>query len=390
MTWTVVLRSGSYDHLTNATIQFDRWGQTTRQHMISCATWEQGFDQAQQQGYSHALFVDSGTGFEDWFEWKNLIDHYPHQGLIAHLIWHPGQQLELHPQCWFVDLERFSLSDLTATVVTHPVPVRSTTNLHDDYTPLWVRSGTQTMTYTTTGFGQGLVARQLADGLGIVNWNNTARGLKWFAYNETQEQLKIRTREYCDLAEHQLWVLNNEPVKLAQGTRLLTPGSGMCWILNAIHPHKQLHILDISQTQIDFCQQLWQQWDGNNYGDFAWQFIQQRQLQHYEIDLADIDPIQRLKLHNHEQFVTHVNSKFHSVLKDLEIDDFARSWQHAQATKSMTFDRGNLVDWILKNGTLDYDAIWCSNILEYKWTWLNNNYSEIDQFKQAIQLLEQL
>lgn len=388
MTWVVVIKTGTNINASLSSIEYDRYGQRTQQPVIVCDDWATGFQQATDLGYKQALFVDSGTVFTDWSQWQTFVDSYPHQGLIAHLIWHPGKCLVLDSQCWFMDLEFFHAEDFSTEHVAHPQPSRSDVNLHDDYTPLWVRPAQQNIDYDTDGFGQGLIARQLRRGKGIVNWNKQARAIKWYLYPEQPElltQIHVATKDYTTLAEKQLWVLNNESTRVATGSGLLAPGAGMMWMLNIIQPNiKHLQIVDISHVQIKFCLELWHNWNGVDYGSFAWDFIKHHGLKHFEIDQADLSALERLKLHNQKTFVAHVNAKFDSVLNEHGIRDFAQHWAQAKQNKQPNFVVGNLVDWVLENGVDNYDCVWCSNILTYKWTLLNNTQAEFEQFKNKV------
>jgi hypothetical protein len=107
MTWPVILKDGPDRNQTLATIKFDTFGNNTNQQIFICKEWAEGLTWAKQQGHTWALFVKSGTMITDWAQWKQLVDHYPHNGLIAHLIWHPGQQLYLDDQCWFMNINNF-------------------------------------------------------------------------------------------------------------------------------------------------------------------------------------------------------------------------------------------------------------------------------------------
>ena len=115
MKWPVVVKAGTMLNQTLSCIKFDKFGARTNQEIFVCDTWENGFVWAKQAGHSHALFVDSGTIFVDWKKWCELLESYPHSGLIAHLIWHPGQTLYAHDQCWFADLSKFTVEDFPFT-----------------------------------------------------------------------------------------------------------------------------------------------------------------------------------------------------------------------------------------------------------------------------------
>jgi hypothetical protein len=376
MTWPVIIKRGADLNLTLATVQFGKFGEITNQEIFVCDEWIQGFAWAKQHQHSLALFVASGTVFKDWSQWQQLIDQYPHRGLVAHLIWHPGKELYINDQCWLMNIDYFEQNDFEQNDFEYSCPIRSDQNLHDDYTPLWIRPGSNKTHTTTTKFGQGIIARQMNRGQPAMNWNNAARDLKFFGNlpNDLFEQ-------YNNIAENQLWVFNNEPVTVVGLPSLVTPGSGLSWMLNIINSAtKQIQIVDISHVQIKFCQTLWSQWDGKNYGEFVWDFIAQHKLTHFEIDQAKLSALDRLKLKNRRRFVDYVNQTFESAVDS----NFASQWQHAQQNKQVDFCNNNLITWVLNNDTDKYDHIWCSNILNYKWTLLHTTVGEYLRFQKKL------
>lgn len=380
MSWPVIILDGPLRNQTLSGIQFDKHGAITNQEVFICDTWIEGLTWAKQKKHTSALFVKSGTMFTDWHQWKLLIDTYPHSGLIAHLIWHPGKQVCLDDQCWFMQLDKFDADDFTVDTVSHPVAVRSDQNLHDDYTPLWIKPSNTLTEYTTTAFGQGLIAKQLQSNRAVVNWNNSARELKFFLYSNNIDLIKFQ--DYKNIAENQLWIFNNEPVVVVEKPRLVSPGSGLSWILNIIDDATQhLQIVDISRVQIDFCQQLWSNWNGIDYGNFVWNFIKQHKLKHYELDNPTLTTLERLQLKKQSVFLEYVNNKF---AKQVE-DNFVDRWQQAKKTKVVEFCNDNLVDWVLKNNVSNYDNIWSSNILNYKWTLLHTTVDKYNSFQLKIQ-----
>jgi len=371
---------------TLASVEYNQWGQKTNQPIIICDSWHQGFAQAKLDGHVNALFVRSGTVFLDWEKWTTLLDYYPNQGLIAHIIWHPGQQLYLDDQCWFVDLNKFVADDLLSHVITHPVPIRSEINIHSDYTPLWVRPGNNEQSYFANNFGQGLISRQLNNRHIISNWNNLFRDLKFFCYSNVDVDLEInkKFKDYLELAENQLWVFNNEELTLTTNAKLITPGSGIFWMLNIIQPDVQeIEIVDISQVQINFCNELWSNWDGTEYGEFVWNFIKRYNLKHFEIDQANLSKIDRIKLRNPVNFKLYVNQKFDQLLTKHQISNFKTRWLEAQQCKTLKITCGNLVHWLLDHPDMISNT-WTSNILDYKWTKLKTSHSDCKKIQSIL------
>jgi len=380
MTWPVIIKHGPDLNQTLSGIQFDKFGNTTNRAIYICNSWVDGFNWAKEKQYTQALFVNSGTIIPDWSMFQTLVNDYPHSGLIAHLIWHPNEHLYINDQCWFMNIQDFESDDFLATYVSHPLPLRSEKNLHDDYTPLWVKpSVDQTIEYSVTNFGQGLIARQLLNNCCIVNWNNAARDLKFFLYNNTLDL--TRFYDYKNIAENQLWVFNNEPITVIKKASLVSPASGLSWLLNIVDPAtEQIQLVDISRIQIKFAQELWATWNGDNYGEFVWNFIDVNTLTHYELDNPKLTPLERLKLKGRTKFVEYVNTTFNNAVDK----DFKQCWLLAQKTKTVNFYNDNLINWVLNNNVNTYDHIWCSNILNYKWTLLHTTVEQYTKFQLKI------
>jgi hypothetical protein len=376
MTWAVVLLNGPKQYLTLATVQYDKYGQRNRQHIIKCDSWQQGFEQACNQGFTHALFVKNGTVFNDWDAWSHLLNSYPHQGLVGHIIWHPGQQAYLDDQCWFMDLEQFDLEDFSTSIIQQPVPVRSEKNLHDDYTPMWIKPSGNIETFESNQFGQGLIAKQLSNNRSVVNWNNAARSIKQFEYNDGDA--KSWLKDYINLAETQLWVLNNEQISVEPVAHLVTPGAGLYWVLHKCHPDVNvIDIVDISQTQLDFCKHLQDTWDGHDYGQFVWNYIKKNNLVHYELDRQDLTPLERLYFKKQKYFVEYVNAAFEKLVKQAGIDDFNSAWANSKC--QINIASGNLAEYVIPKGA----RAWMSNILNYKYTLIASDYITLLNYEKA-------
>ena len=279
-----------------------------------------------------------------------------------------------------MNIQDFEPDDFSVNYVSHPLPIRSKYNLHDDYTPLWVKpSVDQTTQYSVTNFGQGLIARQLLNNRSVVNWNNAARDLKFFLYDKPLDLNKFQ--DYKNIAENQLWVFNNEPVTVVKQASLVSPASGLSWMLNIVDPAaEQIQLVDISRIQIKFAQELWTAWNGDNYGEFVWNFIDVNKLTHYELDNPTLTPLERLKLKGRTKFIEYVDATF----KNSVDKEFKHRWQLAQQTKTVNFYNDNLINWVINNDVSKYDHIWCSNILNYKWTLMHTTVDQYTKFQSKI------
>jgi hypothetical protein len=152
-------------------------------------------------------------------------------------------------------------------------------------------------------------------------------------------------------------------------------------MLNVVDPAtKQIQLVDISRIQIEFTQALWTTWNGDNYGEFVWNFIDVNTLTHYELDNPKLTPLERLKLKGRTKFIEYVDTTFNNTVNK----NFKCQWQLAQKTKTVNFCNDNLVNWVINNNVDKYDHIWCSNILDYKWTLLHTTVEQYTKFQSKI------
>jgi len=384
----VVVRDGDLLNKTLATISYNRLGAKTNQQVTVCDGWIEGIELAKKSGAGTILFVDSGTVFTDWAQWLQELQKYPHYGLIGHIVWKTDRDFYpwLHEQCWLIDQDLLAALDFSSKNLSYPCPVRSEKNIHDDYTPLYLKPDLDSKCqHESVHFTQVMIAAQLARGRSVINWHQKIRSIKHYlhARNPLQNQIwEASRKEYLDLAENQFWILNNEAIQFYHGRHQLSPAAGLHWILNICQPSiQEMDIIDISNRQIEFARHLWTNWDGKDYGQQVVDFIRTNQLIHYEIDRANLDKITRLKLKNPSNLKRYVNERF----DQLAPADFVQLWQLARQTKTARFQVGNLIDWVIQNGISTIDAVWLSNIVDYKWTLLNSSKQDIVKFKEILQ-----
>jgi len=378
----VIVRQGKNLNLTLSSILYDKFGDPTKQDIYICDDWADGFAYA-KKNYTHALFVDHGTVFTDWKQWLTFLRQYPHKGLVAHIIENKPQQVYLDQQCWLMELKNFDADDLDPAIREFPTPVSSKQHIHDNYTPLYVTPGTKLIKQEQTQFGQGLIAKQLNSKLPIMNWNLTARSLKHYAYDDSNGSILNLFDEYRAVAEHQLWVLNNEPVIVQGVANSCMPGSGLFWIMNIIDPlTRNLTLVDISVTQTNFCKYLWNQWAGKNYGQVAWQFIINNHVKHVQLDNAQLTSKEKIQLIlQKNKFIEYVNQQFSETLKKLNVEDFPTAWQQAKKRVNLEVVNDNLITWLLATDK-QFDKVWYSNILDYKWTLLHTTRCQYLKFQE--------
>ena len=384
MKLAIIVKTGPKLNWSLSTIKFNKFGVPTNYEIFICDNWVDGFNNAKQKNYKFGLFVKSGTVFTDLQEFISLIENYPHQGLIGHLI-ESNNDYGLDEQCFFLDLEKFQSDNFDFKEQITSKVFRSEENIHDDYTPLWL-SSTNNQTHAWTGklFGQGLLARQLETGI-AVNWKGKFRDLKHYLYDGSADQEWLNNQvEYIKQAESQLWVFNNESMPIISNPNAIIPASGLCWIKNIIQDTSQtINLVDISEVQLDFAKSLWETWTGENYGQYTYDYIKQHELVHVNLDQPLMSDIDRLKLKSSKFFITEVNNIFERQLHDTV--NFSTKWNQAKNTKTVNFYHADLVKFLPEYDAVDKTDIWVTNILEYKYTMIKNSKEEYDKFILALE-----
>lgn len=358
--------------LTLASIKFAKYGDALPISVIICDTWEQGFQQA--TGYEYGLFVNAGTVFLDIVGFVEELKKYPEQGLVGHIIdpLNNNEYFWLHEQCFVLKLDNYTVDDF-APVTTAVVPIRSDKNIHDDYTPLWLRASGQVRQYSNSKFGSQLINQTLTNNKIVANFSPALRDKKQYLYNESVKQTWLESnKEYVDVATNQLWILNNEPINLnATNKKVICPGSGFYWMLAAQDPDiEEIDIVDISNVQIKFVQELLDNWDGVDYGSFVIKFMQDNNIVHYNLD-HDLSKFERLKFKNKITLSRYINEHAPQII-----------WA-AIKTKRINLYNENIVPYVLTNKPTNID-IWLSNILNYKYTFLVTPYEEIEKFQDYL------
>jgi len=389
--YAIVILQDKYFNFTYASTRFGKYGEPTNYPIIICQDWKEGFEQAKKQNYTHVLFCQSGTVFDDINEFFKQLDNYPHQGLVGHII-DPliaDEFFSLHPQCFFLELDKFS-SDCfdDGKFETYGI-VRSDKNIHDDYTPLWISADNNKIKKYQTKFGQKLIGTQLNNRRTVSNWHQTFRDNKVFLYRpEIYDQWVDLQQKYTDLAESQLWITNNQKLFFAGTKHLISPASGLYWIMSVVtQDNDKITLVDISKTQIELAQALISQWDGVNYSEFVFDFVKKKKLTHLQFEKA-LSPIERLKMQKKEYFCQRVDELFQEQLGYLNLtqEDFQRGWNNV---KNISFDiiNDNVINQV-NSGLVKLDSkstIWLSTILDYKYTWIKSTIEEIDQFRTVLE-----
>ena len=388
--YAIVILKDKYFNFTYASVRFGPYGEPTKYPIIVCQSWKEGFEQAKKQNHTRVLFCHSGTVFNDINDFVAKLDNYPHQGLIGHII-DPlvnDEFFSLHPQCFFLDIDKFSSDCFDDGEFESYGIVRSDRNIHDNYTPLWISPNTTKLKKYQDKFGQKLIGAQLNNGRMVSNWHQKLRDNKVYLYRpEIHKQWVDLQQKYIDVAESQLWITNNQKLFFDSTRHLISPASGLYWIMSAVTQNiDKITLVDISKNQIELAQSLIDQWNGSNYSEFVFDFIKRKKLTHLQFE-KPLLPAEKLQLQKKQYFCQRVDALFQQQLTDLNLthDQFQQGWKNIKNI-SIRIINDNIVDQI-NSGSVEIDStstIWLSNTLEYKYTWIKSTVEEIDQFNDIL------
>ena len=378
----VVLKDQHYAK-TLATIKFDRYGKSNLSipPLVTVNTWVEGFGQCWTQGYQRVLFVRSGTVFEDFVEFCQLLDAHENQGLIGHILHWPNKDMYpmIHDQCFYADLQLFTAKDLKESG-NWPLADISADNVHDDYTPLWV-AHTCGHASATGNFGSGLIASMLDKKLKVVNWTSTARAFKAFLYpGQELDLIKFRQRQtpYEERITNHMWITNNEELYPVLGTQFVGPASGAAWWLNLCRPETQsATLIDISYRQLDFARWMVDTWNGSNWGEFVVMYMFRNRVMHFTLDRNDVDAIQLLR---EKKLAQYINQWVEQQLPRFGITDLEQAWKQARIKKIQMLNL-DLISWVLEHGPTD--GLWASNVSNFKYALLNHSWEDIEKFNKV-------
>lgn len=178
---------------------------------MSMITWA-----ADETTYTHVVIFESGTflGNSERLRkaWYHLCED---DWLVAgHIMWKKDDQYPyLHNQTYAVNLKNWKAAgrpvfgDTTNQKMSLPSVRRSTENMHDDYTPLWLRpNGEEVTEPSKVKFGWQMIAASMGMGLPVVNLPFEIRTNKLYLYpDDKPDRLvdaihRIRRGEHVDLS----------------------------------------------------------------------------------------------------------------------------------------------------------------------------------------------
>ena len=189
-------------------------GGSKNSHVIFAKTIDEALNQTNEHFYDYAMISYIGSFYHSEHD-ENihmLFDKFCSSGkpCRGHLLFHPNKSYgRLHPQTIFLNLKHWkeigkpSFGKYTGNVINYN---RSKSNVHDDYTPHWIKPGKGFKTVINSEQAQ-YISKVLEDGKKILNFDRE-RSVKFFCYPERRysEALEFERNKSSDI----IYTTNNE------------------------------------------------------------------------------------------------------------------------------------------------------------------------------------
>jgi hypothetical protein len=241
--------------------------------------------------YSHAVVLSTGTEFingdEFFHETEKLVYGDKDFFIMGHLADRDDGYYELHEQCYIIDLQKlkrlgfpkmgdFSYYDKHTQIA----PIRSEDNVHDDYTPLWIKPGDTDKTYKHKWHGWNIIWVALKNNLPLLVFPEEFRNNKKFYYPNYEtsfipassylygkQSIASQTLFYPHNTEEMYEINFNGPIR-----QLVIQASGLQWIdyltKYGYDENTVVRFVDYNLFAVETMMAIVKRWNGLNYDQF--------------------------------------------------------------------------------------------------------------------------
>jgi hypothetical protein len=143
--------------------------------------------------YTHAVVLSTGTEFINGDEFFNEVEKLVYGDykffLMGHIPDRDEGYYELHDQCYIIDLNKYNqlgqptVGEFAFYSPHYQIdPIRSVDNIHDDYTPVWVKPGYMLKEFKHKWHGWNIISVALAAGECVEVFPEAFRNNKMYYY----------------------------------------------------------------------------------------------------------------------------------------------------------------------------------------------------------------
>jgi len=243
------------------------------------------------KGYKHAVVFATGTEFTNGSKFFEALEEAVKKEyfLQGHIPDRGEGYYQLHEQCYFINLEIYR--ELESPEIgefsfynehTQIKPLRSKQNIHDDYTPIWIKPGNKEQHYIHKWHGWNILSIAFQHNLPVLIFDESIRDNKQYYYAEYQESFDL-AQEYMYgkqtvSTQPLFYPLNTEEVTELDVEvihQLVTQASGLNWIdlllKNGYDENTTVTFVDNNFFALE-CMHFITQWNGKNYPDMINKF----------------------------------------------------------------------------------------------------------------------
>lgn len=223
---------------------------------------------AVDQKFKHAVVLSTGTDFINGESFFTAVENLTSKDyfLAGHILDRKEAYYELHHQCYVINLVKYDLLKRpaigqTELGVTHwqTAPFRSSENIHDDYTPLSLSSGTDRLKYSHKLHGWNVLSTAFKNNQPVIVFDSDFRNNKKYYYPDDQKeflkhiQWAYSREKYC--ANEFVHTANTEHVDVIEKDFdcVVTPASGI-WYIPFISKNTSVKVIfyDYNQNALEY------------------------------------------------------------------------------------------------------------------------------------------
>lgn len=267
------------------------WTETYNKNYIISESLDDILEKAAVNNFKYCLIQESGNMIFDHSFYKLLTQYLKDDQwfAIAHII--AKETTGIHPQTILVNVDNWIKIGKPAYQdhpLDHPidlvVPKRSSSNIHDDYTPYWIIPSKIKKSAIPCQPGWGWINSALSAGLAVKNFTPTLRKYKIYLYPENLNlwydmQSMIlnsvsveRTKVFFDNTEG---ITGFQPTKDIENFYVVASGFKPNIIVESCGFDSNTTIIyyDYSGNALEFKKWLHKNWNGQNYVDTVRQYV---------------------------------------------------------------------------------------------------------------------
>lgn len=377
------------------------------------------------------MLVTPGQFFENSFfvELLKTLRKWPSQVfLMGHLLDHSQREeyLDLHPMCMVISVENFnkafsnthSLSEVMTQKETSKKKFhsfqRSPNNIHDDYTPLWIRPQNSEKLVAHNRYFSTFIDSILNSNYELINFPPALRALKYYCYyrfsetdlkkvekgfsqfgpeafhkkNRVTEMFQKYLKDQAQFGK-KIYVQNDEPIflpevekpfdcfiGLASGLKLF----GQYALLPREGTQTQIWVVDSRDSQIEFFKQL----------------LQLRRIEEYPQWLSDHGLLSPLLEGSKTAWLRVQRNKpgYPGSSRSVVLSDLQEHWESFKKCEFVFKKLDLLTEFDPLRASLmgrRQVHLWLSNIYGYQWTMFRVGYPQLcKDFTEALKQLRSL